>query len=201
MADERHVSFKGWLLTIRIDGISNRAAGWPLHQGAFAVEFYDFIFLALLAIFGLYGFSTGALRQVVNLASFFIAIPLSVMSKGFLQRAFNLDDLTGYIAAFIVFILLFMGLRYLGQALSDRLHKQKALGHVDRGLGVLVGVVWTLMIIGFFHLIFSAVTPIQRQPKWFVNAKVYPLSVRAAQTIKAILPKGTDAVDQVAGVE
>lgn len=165
------------------------------------MEFYDFIFLALLAIFGFYGFSTGALRQIVNLASFFIAIPLAVMSKSFLQDAFNLDDLTGYIAAFIVFILLFLGLRYLGQALSDKLHKQKALGHVDRGLGVLIGVVWTLMIIGAFHLIFSAVTRIERQPKWFVNAKVYPLSVRMAQTIKAVLPKGTDAVEDVPGVE
>lgn len=165
------------------------------------MEFYDFIFLALLAIFGFYGFSTGALRQIVNLASFFIAIPLAVASKGFLQNAFHLDNLTGYIAAFILFVVLFMGLRYLGQALSDKLHKQKALGHVDRGLGLAVGVLWTLMIIGIFHLIFSAVTPIQRQPKWFVNAKVYPLSVKAAQTIKAVLPKGTDAADQMAGVE
>jgi membrane protein required for colicin V production len=165
------------------------------------VEFYDFIFLALLAIFGFYGFSTGALRQIVNLAAFFVAITLAVMSKGFLQDAFNLSDVMGYVAAFIVFVLLFMGLRYLGQALSDKLHKQKALGHVDRGLGVLIGVLWTLIIIGVFHLIFSAVTRIERQPNWFVNAKVYPLSVRSAQTIKAVLPKGTDAVKDVPGVE
>jgi membrane protein required for colicin V production len=165
------------------------------------VEFYDFIFLALLAIFGFYGFATGALRQIVNLAAFFIAITLAVMSKGYLQDVFHLSDVMGYVAAFIVFILLFMGLRYLGQALSAKLHEQKAMGAVDRGLGILIGVFWTLMIIGVFHLIFSDITPMHQQPNWFVKAKVYPLSVRVAQTIQAVLPKGTDAVDQVPGVE
>lgn len=165
------------------------------------MEFYDFIFLALLAVFGFYGFATGALRQIVNLVSFFVAIALAVMSMSYIRDVFNLSVVMGYVAAFIVFILLFMGLRYLGQALSAKLLEQKAMGSVDRGLGVLIGVFWTLMIIGVFHLIFSDITPKHQQPNWFVNAKVYPLSVRVAQTIKAVLPKGTDAVDDVPGVE
>ncbi|WP_443747699.1 CvpA family protein [Asticcacaulis solisilvae] len=159
---------------------------------------YDLIFLAMLAVFCFYGFSTGALRQVVNLLSFFIAITLSAISRNFMARAFHLDTITAYVAAFIVFVALFIGIRYLGHALSDKLHKQKAAGYVDRGLGVAVGVLWTLTILGVFHLIFSYVTPIERQPRWFVDAKIHPLSVQCAKTIQAVLPKGTGMADKVA---
>jgi len=162
------------------------------------MQLYDLIFLAMLAVFGFYGFSTGALRQVVNLLSFFIAISLSALSRGFVSRAFHLDTITAYIAAFIIFIALFIGIRYIGNALSDRLHKQKTASYVDRGLGVAVGVLWTLTILGVFHLIFSYVTPIERQPHWFVDAKVYPLSVQCAKTIQAVLPKGTGMADKMA---
>ncbi len=159
---------------------------------------YDLIFLALLAVFGFYGYATGALRQVVNLASFFIGITVSAASKSYLSNTFHLDTITAYIAAFVLFIVLFIGLRYLGHALADKLHKQKAAGYVDRGLGVAIGVVWTLTIIGIFHLIFALVTPSERQPGWFVNAKVYPLSVRCAQAVRAVLPKGTGMASKVA---
>ncbi len=162
------------------------------------MQLYDLIFLAMLAVFGFYGFSTGALRQVVNLLSFFIAIALSAISRGFMARAFHLDTITAYIAAFIVFIVLFIGIRYMGTALSDKLHKQKTASYVDRGLGVAVGVLWTLTILGVFHLIFSYVTPIERQPRWFVDAKVYPLSVQCAKTIQAVLPRGTGMADKMA---
>jgi membrane protein required for colicin V production len=159
---------------------------------------YDLIFLAMLAVFGFYGFTTGALRQVVNLVSFFVGIFLAALSRNFLAHAFHLDTITAYIAAFVLFIALFVGIRYLGHALSDKLHKQKTASYVDRGLGVAVGVLWTLTIMGVFHLIFSYVTPIERQPHWFVDAKVYPLSVQCAKTIQAVLPKGTGMVDKVA---
>lgn len=158
---------------------------------------YDLIFLGLLAILGFWGYTTGALKQIVNLGAFFIAIALSAMSKSFIANAFHLDTITAYVAAFIILIVLFIGLRYLGHSLTEKLHKQKAVGYVDRAFGVAIGILWTLTIIGVFHLIFSYITPIERQPSWFVNAKVYPLSVRAAKTIQAILPKGNGMAEKM----
>jgi len=159
---------------------------------------YDLISLGLLAIFCFFGFSTGALRQVINLLAFFIAIPVAAMSKSWMANTFHLDNITSWIAAFVLFVVLFIGLRYLGHAMSDKLHKQKTLGYIDRILGIVIGVVFTLTAMGVFHLIFASITPIERRPDWFTSAKVYPISAKAAYTIKAVLPKGTGMADQVA---
>ncbi len=159
---------------------------------------YDLIFLGLLAALGFWGFAKGALRQVVNLLSFVVGIYSVIWSKGYLANTFKLSDNAGWVAAIILGLAVFVGLRYIGHALSDRVHKEKALGYVDRFVGFGVGVLWTLIIIGSFHLIFARITPSEKQPGWFVNAKIYPLSVRCADTIKAVLPKGTRMADKVA---
>ncbi len=159
---------------------------------------YDLIFFGLLIILGVYGYLTGAVRQVVNLLSFFVAIWISAMARTFLASTFHLDTITGYIAAIILFVVIFIGLRYMGHALADKLHKQKALGYIDRFLGVVIGVLWTLTILGAFHLIFSLVTPIDRQPHWFRDAKVYPLSVKCAKVIQSLIPPSTGVADKVA---
>ena len=158
---------------------------------------YDLIFFGLLIILGIYGYLTGAVRQIVNLLSFVIAIFVSATTRTFLASAFHLDTITSYIAALILFVVLFIGIRYLGHALADKLHKQKALGYIDRFLGVGIGVLWTLAIIGAFHLIFSLVTPIDRQPHWFRDAKVYPLSVRCAKAIQALIPPSTGGINKM----
>ncbi len=169
--------------------------GWWL-QGD-AMTLYDLIFFGLLIILGVYGYLTGALRQVVNLLSFFVAIFISAMARTFLASTFHLDTITSYIAAIILFVVVFIGLRYMGHALADKLHKQKALGYIDRFLGVAIGVLWTLTILGAFHLIFSLVTPIDRQPHWFRDAKVYPLSVKCAKVIQALIPPSTSAANKM----
>lgn len=158
---------------------------------------YDLIFFGLLIILGVYGYVTGAVRQVVNLLSFFISIWIAAVARAFLASTFHLDTITSYIAAIVLFFVLFLGLRYLGHALADKLHKQKALGYIDRTLGVVVGVLWTLAILGAFHLIFSLVTPIDRQPHWFRDAKVYPLSVQCAKTIQALIPPSTGGINKM----
>jgi membrane protein required for colicin V production len=158
---------------------------------------YDLIFFGLLIILGIYGYVTGAVRQIVNLLSFFVSIFIALASRPFLMRMFHLDTVTSWIAAIILLVALFVGMRYLGHALADKLHTQKALGYIDRGLGIAMGVLLTLMIIGAFHLIFSLVTPIDRQPHWFREAKVYPLSVRCAKTIQALIPPSTGGINKM----
>ena len=158
---------------------------------------YDLIFFGLILVLGFYGYLTGAVRQIVNLLSFFVAIWVSSTTRTFLGSTFHLDTITSYIAALILFLILFIGLRYMGHALADKLHKQKALGYIDRTLGVGIGVLWTLAIIGAFHLIFSLVTPIERQPHWFRDAKVYPLSVKCAKVIQALIPPSTSAANKM----
>lgn len=161
------------------------------------MEAYDFIFLALLAISCFAGAVRGATKELVNLISFFLAMFISFMSQPFLAKTFHLDTITAYLGAFIIFLMIYFGIRYLGHALSDKVQKQKALNTFDRVLGVGIGIFRTLVVLGVFHLLFSLVTPIDRQPNWFRGAKIYPLSVKCAKIIQAFVPTGTNAANRV----
>jgi len=161
------------------------------------MQAYDLIFLAILAISCFAGFVRGGTKELVNLISFFLALFVSVVTKPFITNNFHLDTVTGYIAAFVIFLLIYFGVRYLGHALSDRIQQQKALNTFDRVLGIGIGIFRTLVVLGVFHLIFSAVTPIERQPHWFRAAKVYPLSVKCAKIIQAFIPASTGVANKV----
>ncbi|MEI9905681.1 MAG: CvpA family protein [Asticcacaulis sp.] len=159
---------------------------------------YDLIFLAMLAVLGFTGVMRGGIRSLIDLVAFFLAFFVAAISMGFMRQSFHLDIVTGYVAAVIVFVAILLIVRYLGHSLSDAIHKQKALGIFDRILGGALGILASLFILGLFHLAFSLVTPIDRQPSWFREAKVYPLSVRSAKAIQALLPQGTGLADKVA---
>ena len=161
------------------------------------MQAYDLIFLAILAISCVAGFVRGGTKELVNLISFFLALFVSVIAKPFIANSFHLDTVTGYIAAFVIFLLIYFGVRYLGHALSDKIQKQQALNTFDRALGIGIGIFRTLVVLGVFHLIFSAVTPIDRQPHWFRAAKVYPLSVKCAKIIQAFIPASTGVANKV----
>lgn len=154
------------------------------------MQAYDLLFLALLAVSCLAGLVRGGIKELVNLISFFLALFVSVASKGYLVQAFHLDTITGYVGGFIVFLVVYFLIRFLGHALSDRMHQQSALNALDRFLGFAIGFIRTLVVLGVIHLIFSAVMPIERQPHWFRAAKVYPLGVKCAKTIQAFIPAG-----------
>ena len=161
------------------------------------MEPYDFAFLALLAVSCFAGAVRGGTKELVNLISFFLALFVAIAAKPFIVSSFHLDTITGYIGAFIIFLMIYFGIRYLGHALSDKIQKQKALNTFDRVLGIGIGIFRTLVVLGVFHLFFSVVTPIDRQPHWFRAAKVYPLSAQCAKIIQAFIPVGTGVANQV----
>jgi membrane protein required for colicin V production len=165
------------------------------------MQLYDLVFLALLALSCFAGVVRGGLKELVNLIAFFLALFFSIVGKAFIVKMFHLDTITGYAAAFILFLAIYFAIRYVGHALSDKVHTQKALSVFDRVLGFGVGIVRTLVVLGVFHLIFSAVTPIERQPHWFRAAKVYPLSVKCAKIIQAFVPAGAGMANKVADNE
>jgi membrane protein required for colicin V production len=165
------------------------------------MQLYDLVFLALLALSCFAGVVRGGLKELVNLIAFFLALFFSIVGTAFIVKVFHLDTITGYVAAFILFLAIYFAIRYVGHALSDKVHTQKALSIFDRVLGFGIGIVRTLVVLGVFHLIFSAVTPIERQPHWFRAAKVYPLSVKCARIIQAFVPAGAGMANKVADNE
>ena len=162
------------------------------------MEGYDFIFLVILAVSCFAGFVRGATKELVNLIAFFLSLFIAFLSQPFLANSFHLDTITSFIGAFIIFLLLYFGIRYAVHAISDRVQQQKALNTFDRVMGVGIGILRTLVVLGVIHLLFSLVMPIQQQPHWFRAAKVYPLSVKCAQVLQAFIPAGLGVADKVA---
>jgi len=159
---------------------------------------YDLIFLGVLLFSLFMGVARGGTREIITLIAFFVALLISFWIKPWLVATFHLGVAWGYLSVVVIFVGCYFGIRYLGHSLSDKLHKDRATNIIDRGLGFAFGVVRALLFLGVFHLIFSAVTPIERQPNWFRAAKVYPLSVWCAKTIQHVLPSGTKYANQIA---
>ncbi len=162
------------------------------------MQAYDAIFLALLVISCVFGVIRGATRELVNLISFFLSLFIAIACKGLLVKTFHLDTITGYIAVVLLYLLIYFLIRYFGHMLADRIQKQEALNVFDRVLGVGIGIFRTLVVLGVFHLILSAIMPIERQPHWFRGAMIYPLSAKCAKLIQAFIPATTGTASQVA---
>jgi membrane protein required for colicin V production len=161
------------------------------------MQAYDLMFLAILVVCCFTGFTNGAIRSLLNFISLVIGLIIALCSRGFMAGTFHLDNLTGWIAALVIFVIVYMGLRYLGNALSDKVHKEKTYGNIDRIAGLGIGIVSTLVFIGAFHLLFSLVVPIERQDDWFRKAKVYPVGARCAKIIQAFIPVGAKATKEM----
>lgn len=157
---------------------------------------YDLVFLGVLLFSSLSGLIRGGTREIVGTASFIMAVLIAIWLMPWLKDTFNLDDMVALIALVFVFVLTYFGIRYLGNALADKVNKQKVLGYADRAIGVAFGVLRALVFLGFIHLLFSVVLP-KDKPDWFTNAKVYPLSVECAKTIRSVAPQWARYADNV----
>lgn len=159
---------------------------------------YDLIFLGALLFSVFMGITRGGIREIITLIAFLIAILVAMWLKPWLVTTFHLEMIGAYLAAFAIFTGCYFIIRYIGNSLSDSLHKQTATNVIDRVLGFGFGVVRTMIFLGVFHLIFTAVTPIAKQPSWFTTAKVHPLGVWSAKSIQKFLPKVTPIANSVA---
>jgi membrane protein required for colicin V production len=163
---------------------------------------YDIFALIVVLASALAGFVRGATREIVTLVAFtcsllaaFLVLPLT----GPLMRKMVDPDWIGTVAAvIIIFLVAYFSIHALGGWLRDRLNQTDHLGGIDRLLGLGVGVIRAFVLIGVFHLVFSAVTPPERAQPWFTDAKIFPASAAAAKTLQKVLPSWARLADKVA---
>lgn len=158
---------------------------------------YDIIFLIILGASCLAGVMRGGIKELVNLISFFLALFIAFAAEPSLQRIFKVDLLMGIFLAFLLYLLIYFGIRFLGHSLAEKVQKQHALNVFDRVLGFGVGLFRTLVVLGVFHLLFVMVTPKERWPEWFADAKVHDLGARCAKAFQAFIPDGIDGASRL----
>lgn len=163
---------------------------------------FDLAVVLLLLVSGLVGFVRGATRELITVAAFLggaLAAVFALRFTGPIARAaINPEWAGNAVAILIVFLAVYILLRVLGASLTKRIHQTKALGSVDRFAGIAVGAVRALVLIGVFHLVFHAATPVERLPTWMTEAATYPLSTAAAAGLKVVAREGAEKTDGLA---
>lgn len=162
---------------------------------------FDLIVGLTLLLSALAGFLRGATRELVAVVSFILAVlvsvlalrltfPLTLAAVHIAWLAKGLALLIGFVAAFILF-------RLLGGTMVKRIHDVRALGTLDRIIGVGFGIIRALVLVGMFNLLLTAVTPADRMPAWVTEARLYPLTKVGATILRAIAPKGFSVAGSV----
>ena len=167
---------------------------------------YDLFAVLVILVSAAAGWIRGGLRELVTLAAFAVAAIVSLLAlplSGPLGRAMVDPDWAGSIvAAVVVFLIVYFGIRIGGAMMSRRLRDHKQLSGVDRLFGIGVGAARALVLLGAIHLVLHAATPAERVPEWFRQAAVFPLSHASARVIQTVLPtlgRGADALSPVIG--
>lgn len=165
---------------------------------------YDLIAIAILGASGLIGFSRGALRELVTVIAFILAVVISVaslrISGPIARRAIHVHVLANGAAVLVVFVVAYAVLRLIGLVLMRKVPAQGS-SSADRALGLVFGVLRGVVALGVLYLVFNVATPPERVPRWIKNAAFYPLSGKAGHMLMALAPEGAAAAHKVEGYD
>ncbi len=155
---------------------------------------FDLIALAVLAISGLIGFARGALRELITIVAFVLAVAIALVSlrlTGPFARHLLHPAWVGNVAALLAgFLVSYIAIRIAGAGLTRSVHQMETLGGIDRVAGLGIGLIRGFVILGVFQMVFSAATPRERMPQWISQAVLYPVAADTAQALKALEPSG-----------
>lgn len=167
---------------------------------------FDAFALVVILASAAAGWVRGGTRELITLLSFALAAVIALIAlpvSAPVGRAIVDPDWAGSIlAAVVVFLLIYFGIRIFGSRLSKAMQAHQHLSGVDRIFGVAIGAVRALVLLGAIHLVFHAATPAERVPNFLREAVVFPVTERAARVIQWVLPgigRGADALTPVIG--
>lgn len=159
---------------------------------------FDIAASGILLISALIGLWRGGVREIVSLTAFSVAALAAVfslpLSAPLARHTVHPAWAAKIIAVIVVFLVVYIGLRMLGGAISAVLHRQATLGMLDRTAGLGLGLMRGLVALGGFYLVFNAATPPDLAPDWIVGGKLYPLSRLSGRALASVAPNGMQGV-------
>ena len=161
-----------------------------------SASFVDIFILVLMGIFAVLGVQRGFTRKVVSVFAWISAALAALW--GF--QPFG-DWLSNYLAplwfahsaaAFAIFVSVLTTILSVGYGLSIGL-RSSSVGILDRGLGLLFGLVQGLVVASVLYLGIVWVSDSDEHPEWLGQARLLPV----VQSVSLLLWKGAIAVSSV----
>lgn len=170
------------------------------------MSLFDIIALAVLGVSALVGFVRGFLREVTTIGALLIAALVAVYALRFVGRAARAAIHPGWLgdaaAIVIVFLIVYVILRVVSAGVIRSLHNTKGLGALDRLAGGGLGFGRGLIGLGLIYLAINLAPPASGLPTWITGARLYPLSAKCADAVRAIAPRGSQIARRLApGIE
>ncbi len=163
---------------------------------------FDLIVIMLLAVSGLIGCLRGAVREVMTVLAFLIAVVTAVfslkVSGPILRHWVHTPWMANIAAALVVFVAVYLLARILGARLVHNVRRLDSLSLLDRVVGLGFGLIRGLVLLGVFQLAFHAATPAERMPNWITGAQLYPLAVDSGRALRLLAPQGSAVADKLA---
>lgn len=153
------------------------------------------IVILLLAISGLIGCLRGAVREIMTVFAFVLAVFVALfslrISGPILGHWLHTPWMANVVAGLVVFVAVYLAARILGARLVHDVRHLDDLSLLDRVVGLGFGLIRGLVLLGVFQLAFHAITPADRMPTWIARAKLYPMAVDCGRALRALAPQGS----------
>jgi len=162
---------------------------------------FDLITVLILGVSLIVGLARGAIQEVANVASFVLAVFISIFALRFsgpiAVRSVQPTWAANAVAVVVVFLAAYLILRVTAGALTRSVHQAQALGVLDRLIGGGFGLVRGLVLLGVIVLLLGAIMPVERMPAWISQAKLFGVSEASAVALRDIAPKGLSVAEQL----
>ena len=131
------------------------------HSNSSRMNWIDTAIVVILIISFVMGFINGLVKEVASLAALILGIWGAIKFSSFTAgKLYDFFDMTGQYVGIIAFIITFaiivVLIHFIG-ILADKLVKAVALGFVNRILGIVFGVLKSVMIISVFFVVLNAI--------------------------------------------
>jgi len=151
---------------------------------------FDIALLAIVALSTLFAFARGIVRELIALATWFVALVAAFAYVGPVAGWFSGLDMSPAAKHVLAFSLILIGVLVAGALLARTLSgvvKAIGLGFVDRLLGAVFGAARGLAVVTLFALV-AGVTTLPKQD-WWQNSTLGRSLAEAALGLKPYLPR------------
>ncbi len=160
-------------------------------MGEVSVTLVDLAIAGVILVSALYALWRGLLRETLSIFSWAVAAYLTLrLFPGFrpMLREYIAPDWLADIAVIIlVFMIILIPLSYVSYRLTETVRNTE-IGPVDRALGLIFGIGRGLVVVGLAYIVFSILVPLQSQPAWLSEARLFPVVQNTSDVLLSLVP-------------